>query len=109
MHCGLTVFNLNEPIISSLFVDRSRSQETAFMLKSVNCVFRDRLSASDMLHVRKVIEHVYEKVIGNDNSNNSGNQADKEQAGPPTEQQLEELGALAESRVELLCHEQVGW
>ncbi|CAH3194260.1 unnamed protein product, partial [Porites evermanni] len=68
---------------------------------------RDRLSASDMLHVRKVIEHVYEKVIGNDNSNNSGNQADKEQAGPPTEQQLEELGALAEARVELLCHEQV--
>lgn len=79
------------------------------MLKSVNCVFRDRLSASDMLHVRKVIEHVYEKVIGNDNSNNSGNQADKEQAGPPTEQQLEELGALAEARVELLCHEQVGF
>ena len=25
---------------------------------------RDRLSASDMLQVRKVIEHLYEKVIG---------------------------------------------
>lgn len=68
---------------------------------------RDRLSASDMLHVRKVIEHVYEKVVGNENSSNSGNHADKEQAGPPTEQELEELGALAEARVELLCHEQV--
>jgi len=26
------------------------------------CVCRDRLSASDMIQVRKVIEHVYEKV-----------------------------------------------
>ena len=59
-----------------------------------------------MLHVRKVIEHVYEKVLGNENSN-SGNHTDKEQAGPPTEEELAELGALAEARVELLCHEQV--
>ncbi|XP_058951247.2 WD repeat-containing protein 48-like isoform X2 [Pocillopora verrucosa] len=68
---------------------------------------RDRLSASDMLHVRKVIEHVYEKVVGNENASNSGNHADKEHAGPPTEEELEELLALAEARVELLCHEQV--
>jgi len=68
---------------------------------------RDRLSASDMLHVRKVIEHVYEKVLGNENSGNSSNNADKEQSGPPTEEEMEELGALAEARVELLCHEQV--
>ena len=61
-----------------------------------------------MLHVRKVIEHVYEKVLGNDNSGNSNNHADKEQAGPPTEEELAELGALAEARVELLCHDQVG-
>ena len=60
-----------------------------------------------MLHVRKVIEHVYEKVVGNDNASNSGNHADKEHAGPPTEEELEELLALAEARVELLCHEQV--
>lgn len=68
---------------------------------------RDRLSASDMLHVRKVIEHVYEKVVGNDNNSNSGNHGDKEQAGPPSEEEREEFGALAEARVELLCHEQV--
>ena len=61
-----------------------------------------------MLHVRKVIEHVYEKVLGNDNSGNSNNHADKEQTGPPTEEELAELGALAEARVELLCHDQVG-
>ncbi|XP_015775077.1 PREDICTED: WD repeat-containing protein 48-like [Acropora digitifera] len=67
---------------------------------------KDRLSASDMLHVRKVIEHVYEKVLGNDNSGNSNNHADKEQTGPPTEEELAELGALAEARVELLCHDQ---
>lgn len=30
---------------------------------------RDRLSASDMLQIRKVIEHVYEKVIGQESSN----------------------------------------
>ncbi len=60
-----------------------------------------------MLHVRKVIEHVYEKVVGNENSGNSGNHTDKEQAGPPSEEELEEFGALAEARVELLCHEQV--
>ena len=71
-------------------------------------LFRDRLSASDMLHVRKVIEHVYEKVLGNDNSGNSNNHADKEPTGPPTDEELAELGALAEARVELLCHDQVG-
>ncbi|XP_067057172.1 WD repeat-containing protein 48-like [Acropora muricata] len=67
---------------------------------------KDRLSASDMLHVRKVIEHVYEKVLGNDNSGNSNNHADKEPTGPPTDEELAELGALAEARVELLCHDQ---
>lgn len=77
-------------------------------LKSICSVsFRERLSASDMLHVRKVIEHVYEKVLGNESSGNSGNHGDKEQAGPPTEEELAELGALAEARVELLCHDQV--
>ena len=31
----------------------------------IKCLKKDRLSASDMLQVRKVIEHVYEKVMGN--------------------------------------------
>ena len=60
-----------------------------------------------MLHVRKVLEHVYEKVVGNETSGNSGNSTDREQAGPPSEQELEQLAALAEARVELFCHEQV--
>ncbi len=33
---------------------------------SSQSVFRDRLSASDMLQVRKVMEHVYEKIINID-------------------------------------------
>lgn len=94
---------LNLPFLFSAIVCKSPE-----VLINNSFLFRDRLSASDMLHVRKVIEHVYEKVLGNDNSGNSNNHADKEQTGPPTEEELAELGALAEARVELLCHDQVG-
>ena len=36
-----------------------------FSSSGIKCLKKDRLSASDMLQVRKVIEHVYEKVMGN--------------------------------------------
>ena len=36
-----------------------------FNSSGIKCLKKDRLSASDMLQVRKVIEHVYEKVMGN--------------------------------------------
>ena len=73
--------------------------------------FRDRLSASDMLQVRKVIEHVYEKVMG------QGSDSGSQTAGGPgtstTSQEKsetekdEDLASIAEEKVELLCNEQV--
>ena len=73
--------------------------------------FRDRLSASDMLQVRKVIEHVYEKVMGQ--GSDSGSQT---ACGPGTSttsqeksetEKDEDLASIAEEKVELLCNEQV--
>ncbi|EDO41779.1 predicted protein [Nematostella vectensis] len=71
---------------------------------------RDRLSASDMLHVRKVIEHVYDKVIGGDGSSSSGSapatpSGDKDPHTPQSEE--EDRASIAEARIELLCQDQV--
>ena len=61
---------------------------------------RDRLTASDMIHVKKVMEHVYEKIVLSDNSSNSSNGgADKM---PP-----DELSALADAKVEIHCNDMV--
>jgi len=57
---------------------------------------RDRLTASDMIHVKKVMEHVYEKIVLSDNGNNSNNS----EKMPP-----EELSALAEAKVEIHCND----
>ena len=80
---------------------------------------RERLVANDFLQIRKVIEHVYEKVICN------GSEAGSSNAGSPTgggnshdrhdrDQQRgdphagnDDSGSLAEERVELLCNDQV--
>ena len=80
---------------------------------------RERLVANDFLQIRKVIEHVYEKVICN------GSEAGSSAAGSPTggggggnagggdrDQQQQpqagdDSGSLAEERVELLCNDQV--
>ncbi|XP_028822922.1 WD repeat-containing protein 48a isoform X1 [Denticeps clupeoides] len=65
---------------------------------------KDRLSASDMLQVRKVMEHVYEKIINLDNESQSGSAA----SDKPTEQKEEEdMAVLAEEKIELLCQDQV--
>ena len=67
-------------------------------------IFRDRLSASDMIQVRKVIEHVYEKVLGqgsetgSQTGNGSGDKAEKEKSSD---------SAMTEEKVELLCNDQV--
>ena len=61
---------------------------------------RDRLTASDMIHVKKVMEHVYEKIVLSDNSSNSSSGgADKM---PP-----DELSALADAKVEIHCNDMV--
>lgn len=67
-------------------------------------VFRDRLSASDMLQVRKVMEHVYEKIINLDSeSQTSGSAGEK----PSEQKEEEDMAVLAEEKIELLCQDQV--
>lgn len=63
---------------------------------------RDRLSASDMIQVRKVIEHVYEKVLrqGVENGHQSGESGDHEK-------EAQDISKLAAEKVELLCNDQV--
>jgi len=65
-----------------------------------------------MLHVRKVIEHVYEKVIGWDNTSHSSSNpttptGEKAQNTNMFDNE-EDKASIAESRVELLCQDQVG-
>ena len=61
--------------------------------------YRDRLSASDMLQVRKVLEHVYEKVMGSDGGSTMNGKGPYEGD--------EELSSISEDKVELLCQDQV--
>lgn len=73
--------------------------------------YRDRLSASDMLQVRKVIEHVYEKVMGQGSetgSQTAGNNSTTSQEKSEAEKE-EDLASIAEEKVELLCNDQVGF
>ena len=66
---------------------------------------RERLIANDFLQIRKVIEHVYEKVMNGGSEAGSG-------AGTPTgerggHQEGEEGSSVAEGQVELLCNDSV--
>ena len=63
-------------------------------------LYRDRLTASDMIHIKKVMEHVYEKIVLNDNNSGSSN-SDKPQMPP------EELSSLAESKIDIRCNDTV--
>lgn len=77
--------------------------------KNVACVgyvcSRERLSASDMLQVRKVIEHVYEKVLGQ--SSDDGSQS-AQNDGARTDVDPEDLATAALERVAIYCNDQVG-
>uniref|UniRef100_V5IFQ4 WD repeat-containing protein 48 homolog n=1 Tax=Ixodes ricinus TaxID=34613 RepID=V5IFQ4_IXORI len=73
---------------------------------------RDRLSASDMLQVRKVIEHVYEKIMGagsDASSQTAGQQGSTggQEKGEPNPGAEDERTSIAEEKVELLCQDQV--
>lgn len=59
-----------------------------------------------MLQVRKVMEHVYEKIINLDNESQTGASGNNDK---PSEQQKEEedVAVLAEEKIELLCQDQV--
>ncbi|XP_049836290.1 WD repeat-containing protein 48 [Schistocerca gregaria] len=70
----------------------------------VKSLKKDRLIANDFIQVRKVAEHVYEKVLGAGSESGSV-------AGPSspsgTDPERQETGSIAEERVELLCNDQV--
>lgn len=66
---------------------------------------RDRLSASDMLQVRKVMEHVYEKIINLDNESQTTSSSNNEKPGE--QEKEEDIAVLAEEKIELLCQDQV--
>uniref|UniRef100_A0A803YS90 WD repeat-containing protein 48 n=1 Tax=Meleagris gallopavo TaxID=9103 RepID=A0A803YS90_MELGA len=66
---------------------------------------KDRLSASDMLQVRKVMEHVYEKIINLDNESQTTSSSNNEKAGE--QEKEEDIAVLAEEKIELLCQDQV--
>ena len=76
----------------------------------------DRLSASDMILVRKVIEHVYEKMLGQGSdagSQTAGGTNSNSAANPNSQQERsetdrdEDWSSMAEEKIELLCNDQV--
>lgn len=67
---------------------------------------RDRLSASDMLQVRKVMEHVYEKIINLDNESQTTSSSANDKPGE--QEKEEDMAMLAEEKIELMCQDQVG-
>ncbi|KAK8786071.1 hypothetical protein V5799_007564 [Amblyomma americanum] len=70
---------------------------------------RDRLSASDMLQVRKVIEHVYEKIMGGGAGSDTSSQTQDRngESNCPGSNAEDERSSIAEEKVELLCQDQV--
>lgn len=70
-------------------------------------LFRDRLSASDMLQVRKVMEHVYEKIINLDNESQTTSSSANDKPGE--QEKEEDMAMLAEEKIELMCQDQARW
>lgn len=68
-------------------------------------VFRDRLSASDMLQVRKVMEHVYEKIINLDTESQTTSSSANDKPGE--QEKEEDVAVMAEEKIELMCLDQV--
>lgn len=121
---------LNEtvpPWVTEIVVDKNmpKFNKIPFFLQphassGIKCLKKDRLSASDMLQVRKVIEHVYEKVMGN--GSDKGSEGGGGGGGATSNGHVstaasengangganeEDLASIAEERVELLCQEHV--
>uniref|UniRef100_UPI00358F1B28 WD repeat-containing protein 48-like n=1 Tax=Myxine glutinosa TaxID=7769 RepID=UPI00358F1B28 len=66
---------------------------------------KDRLSASDMLQVRKVMEHVYEKIINAENDSQTPNSPNNDKTREMEKE--DDIAMLAEEKIELLCQDQV--
>ena len=63
---------------------------------------RDRLSANDFIQIRKVQEHVYEKVLGG--GSDAGSTTNNNDRGSDDKA---ETASIAEDRVQLLCNDKV--
>lgn len=63
--------------------------------------FRDRLSANDFIQIKKVQEHVYEKVLcsGSESGSNHTEKQDEKN----------DLSSIAEDKIQLLCNEKVSF
>ena len=61
--------------------------------------FRDRLSASDYLKVRKVCEHIYEKLFVGEETSGSGSRSEDDSSNSRAEK--------AEEKIEILCQDEV--
>nr|CAD7599540.1 unnamed protein product [Timema genevievae] len=71
----------------------------------VKSLKKDRLIANDFIQVRKVAEHVYEKVLGA--GSECGSVAGPSSPGTDrTDPERQEVGSIAEDKVELLCNDQ---
>ena len=74
---------------------------------------KDKLSASDMLQVRKVIEHVYEKMMGSPSDTSSQSTpcpdrpSDDKNYKNSSSEKDDERTSIAEDKVELLCQDQL--
>lgn len=70
---------------------------------------KDKLSASDMLQIRKVIEHVYEKMMSPSDSGSQNPSAPPSTAtqsnSDPDKNRLMDEDSSAEEKVELLCQD----
>ena len=63
-----------------------------------------------MLQVRKVIEHVYEKVMGQGSdggSQTAGTALPNNQMDKSENEKEDEMSSIADEKVELLCNDQV--
>ena len=76
-------------------------------------MYRDRLVANDFIQVRKVAEHVYDKVLGagSDSGSVAGGGNTVSSGSPAGDRANTDSNAdnssLAEEKVELLCNDQV--
>lgn len=58
-----------------------------------------------MLQVRKVMEHVYEKIINLDNESQTTSSSANDKPGE--QEKEEDMAMLAEEKIELMCQDQV--
>lgn len=85
-----------------------KSNKLAFFLlphsSSLKSQKRDRLCASDMIQIKKVIEHVYEKFFGSESSGTNSTPGNERE---PSTVESEDISRIAHSKIELYCNDQL--